>query len=104
MEVDVTISETLHKDSKIYPGAEDYEVIRDQDDGGCRDFEVEYTKSFEKIYKDESFTLEELLEVIPNFLESIKPNLDERMKLRADVYINACKGWVQDEFEVVENN
>ena len=104
MEISVLVSETLHKNSIIYPNQEDYIITRDQDDGGCRDFDVEYTSSFEEMYRNQSFTLEELLKVIPKFLETIKPNLDEKMREKADVYINACENWIQDELEVIEDN
>lgn len=101
MTKEVTVSETLHKSVDIE--TQDYN-LKDMycNEDGQAEYECDFSNTnWLKEYKDEHYTLEELLQAIPEFLEYVKPMFLAGNRAKAEFFIRECKGWIQDEIEVV---
>ena len=57
-----------------------------------------------KEYTEENFTLKDILEIVPKFLDEIKPQLSEENQTRVEVYKKAMSGWFEDELDVIVDN
>ena len=101
MTKEVTISETLHKSIDVE--TQDY-YLKDMccNEDGQAEYDCDFSNTnWLKEYKSEHYTLEELLQAIPEFLESVKPMFLAGNRAKADFFIRECKEWIQDEIEAV---
>lgn len=91
---EITVSETLSKAVQIV--TQDYLFF----EGEQISIDISNT-DWLKEYLSDNYSISELLTEIPNFLKSIYPLLDRKNKAKAKHWIEACKGWNQDEIEAV---
>lgn len=107
IEVDVVISQSLSKSTKIK--VSNYEVEETADYDGNRvikDVIYDFTNSnLKEEYKSQQYTIEELLEHLKVYLaEDIAYRPKDDPKLHTlQILLESCEGWLVDETEVIEN-
>ena len=112
-EFTVTISQTLSRTVTVVtndyiPGAEDVDYEPD-DEGGCyasswHDDDDTSDTDWKKAYEECDFKLQDLIEELKNYVQSdlamTGPNTGKGRYLKR--LLEACDGWIEDEYEVVE--
>ena len=100
----VLISEVFHKDD--YISTRNYRLLGEhKDEDGNPEVDADFSDTnLVKEYTDENFTLKDILEIVPKFLDEIKPQLSEENQTRVEVYKKAMSGWFEDELDVIVDN
>ena len=110
VEVNVCISQTLHKSTTISTTdyvAEKYEDCERDDDGGFVTTEgVSYDFSDSDLlsaYKDDNWTIPELLDELKDYIQrDLENGCNKSKKARLEKIMKACEDWELDEEEVIE--
>ena len=110
VEVNVCISQTLHKSTTISTTdyiAEKYEDCERGDDGGfITTEEVSYDFSDSDLlnaYKNDSWTIPELLYELKDYIkQDLNRGCSESKKAWLERMMKACEGWELDEEEVIK--
>jgi hypothetical protein len=101
-EFEVTISQSLSKNTTVFTSDYSLEIDYDED-GGYRNIDTTETK-WKDVYEDEYHTPEQLIRLFKTFL---KENMDKGIIFRSKVFMNSlieeCDGWCVDDYEIVEN-
>ena len=100
---DILISQTLSRSTTITTS--DYTIEGEQDeDGYCERIDTTET-NWKASYKEQRMTPLELIEELKSLLENTLPDLTMRSKEynRTKYLIEECEGWVEDDFEVMED-
>lgn len=107
-EFDVTISQTLSKNTAVCTNDYIYECGADED-GFWEHRDTEDT-DWLTAYKDEHLTIEQLLEVLKDMCTLEKSILEAKVEQdtatknrirKLDYYISECEDWCVDEIEVI---
>ena len=110
VEVDVCISQTLHKSTTISTTdyvAEEWEDYERDDDGGfVTTGGVSYDFSNSNLlsaYKTDNWTIPELLNELKNYIKrDLDNNYSKSKKIYLERMMKACEDWELDEEEVIE--
>lgn len=111
VEVEVAISQTLSKSTKIlitdYTVNEWEDVETDNEGGFLRTGGVEYDFSDSDLkgaYNEQEYTIPELLDYLKGYLiaDIANCNKDKDKKQKLQHILDCCEGWEVDETEVVE--
>ena len=111
VEVDVTISQSLSRSTKIKVTdyvANEWEDVEPNDKGGFnRIGGVEYDFSnsdLKEAYEEQEYTIPELLDYLILYLirDIKKCNEDSNKKKKLQHILKCCEGWILDETEVIE--
>ena len=111
VEVEVAISQTLSKSTKIlitdYTVNEWEDVETDNEGGFLRTGGVEYDCSDSDLkgaYNEQEYTIPELLDYLKDYLiaDIANCNKDKGKKQKLQHILDCCEGWEVDETEVVE--
>ena len=101
-EFNVTISQTLSKNTTVFTSNYDLEIDYDED-GGYRNIDTSNTP-WKDVYEDECHTPEQLIRLFKTFLEE---NKNKGFVFRSpgftDSLIEECDGWCVDDYEIVED-
>lgn len=99
-EFSVTISQTLSKDVTVTTNSYAPEV----EDDGSISANTENT-DWKEVYENHHFKIQDLLAELSNYvtedLKSTLPNTGKGRYLKR--LLEACNGWIEDEYEVIEN-
>ena len=99
-EFSVTISQTFSKDVTVTTNDYAPEV----EDDGSISTNTENT-DWREVYENHHFKIQDLLTELSNYitedLKSASPNTGKYIHLKR--LLEACNGWVEDEYEVIEN-
>ena len=111
VEVDVTISQSLSRSTKIKVtdyAANEWEDVEPNDKGGFnRIGGVEYDFSNSDLkgaYEEQEYTIPELLDYLILYLirDIAKCNEESNKKKKLQHILKCCEGWILDETEVIE--
>lgn len=105
-EFEVTICQSLSKTTYVY--TDDYKHVREKDEEGYYEYIDTSDTNWDKVYKDNEFSIPEILEECKKLTENILENWEYfKYKLdNPDLYnikkLNkACEGWQVDDSEVL---
>lgn len=105
-EFEVTICQSLSKVTYVY--TDDYTSVSDKDEDGYYEYIDTSDTNWDKVYKDNEFTIPEILEGCKKLTENILENWEYfKYKLdNSDLYSikklnKACEGWQVDDSEVL---
>lgn len=111
VEVDVTISQSLSRSTKIKVTdyiSNEWEDVEPNNKGGfSRIGGVEYDFSNSDLkgaYEEQEYTIPELLDYLILYLirDIAKCNEDSNKKKKLQYILSCCEGWIMDETEVIE--
>lgn len=100
---DILISQTLSRSTTITTS--DYTIEGEQDeDGYCEMIDTTET-NWKAPYKEQRMTPLELIGELKSLLEKALPDPTTHPKEynKAKYLIEECEGWIEDDFEVIEN-
>lgn len=100
---DVLISQTLSRSTTVSTSDYSIEVDRDED-GYCESIDTSET-NWKFAYEEQRMTPLELIGELKSLLEKTLPDPITHSKdyKRAKYLIEECEGWVEDDFEVMED-
>ena len=111
VEVDVTISQSLSRSTKIKVTdyiSNEWEDVEPNNKGGFyRTKEIEYDFSdcdLKGAYEEQEYTIPELLDYLIGYLvaDIAKCNEESNKKKKLQHILKCCEGWILDETEVIE--
>lgn len=100
---DVCVSQSLSRSTQVTTS--DYSIEVDGDEDGRFDTIDTSETDWRAAYKEERMTPLELIGEFKSFIEKLLPDPVTHPKeyKRAKYLIKECEGWVEDDFEVVED-
>ena len=99
IEFNVTVSQTISKDTKV--STDNYSIFVEEND-----LDVIYdtkTTDWQRAYKENHYTVPQLLKIFANHLRNDINRLGNNIDVKYyQSLIDECEGWLEDDFEVIK--